>query len=185
MGIGPCCLKMSARALKEEETTQWDPPSWWVQPQRKLGYYHRPFDGWRPSVQLQSQHHLVLVSVGIQGRGFHAWGTGTKRLWLRFPSFIHFTPINSEPFQNTDSPNKPVCHTDTIATGPWNANSVKGSHHWPQVQWQVTNIRGTNFPMERHTLRSMYSPRVTQVSTKQSSPCQRKVWFSCKDRTYR
>lgn len=66
------------------------------------------------------------------------------------------------------------------ASDPWKAAAVKGCQYWPQVQRQATNIRGTNFPIKRYTRNSMYSIQVTQISTKLSSRCQRKVWFSCK-----
>ena len=63
--------------------------------------------------------------------------------------------MNSEPFQNAGSPNKPLCQADTTGGAVRNAAAVK-SHCWPPVQGQVINIRGINLPIERHTPRRGY-----------------------------
>lgn len=77
---------------------------------------------------------------------------------------IHFASRNSEPFQKTGFPKStPNSRQISASASQRNATAVKGWHYWPQIQQQVTNIRGTNLPTEKHTLSSMGSILVAQV----------------------
>lgn len=81
------------------------------------------------------RQHLVLNSHSFiwcrsqwEGRVEVAMpgGTGTERQGLWFLSLIHFTSTDSEPFQNTGSPNTPHARQTSTAAAQWNATAGEG-----------------------------------------------------------
>lgn len=144
MGIGPCCLRMSARALNKE-STQWASLIRCTQPQRG----QLPATGtllWKPVEGARDVTMSTLKTVssgaGLQGNRKEVGMTLKGCEHSTFFSAIYSTSVNNKPFQNTSFPETyihpyiytytympqqhPQCLKMTLATGPPDGN--RGCH---------------------------------------------------------